>query len=304
MTQPEEPPAGEISASESAASDSFQPPAADLKPTDTGAAAAAAQLAGEHHPVESRLSLPSESNRLPHVPKPTILYLMGWTATTAVVLAVLTQLYRVQTELNTPVWAVLLLALLATVLGWFYFGALFIVWHAVRRTLWRLEPGEWLILILTNCLTSFASLVFIANVVKPIEVWLRIGGALILVQLSLVMACAALFQRQRLPWRLLFALPAGMTFLCALVLVAAEVLETIAQDHAILAAIVGVGAMLIPFPLCLGLLIAGILRDALRREKRHYLHWSGVAMTVVLVLPMTAYVFLGLVMLLMSLVQG
>jgi len=214
---------------------------------------------------------------------------------------VLTQFYRVQAEMNTPVWAVLLLALLATVLGWFYFGALLILWHAVRRTLWRLEPGEWLILILTNCLTSLLGF-GLFSVWEVRDSVLQIGGAVILFQLSLVMACASLFQRQRLPWRLLFAMPAGISFLFAMVILGADVLESVVSDHEIVSAIVAMGAMIIPFPLCLGLLIAGIIRDAFRREKRHYLHWSGVAMTGLLVLPLAAYAILGIIMLFVQLV--
>jgi len=301
MTQPEDPLAGEFSPSESAANAPCEPSGPNLGPTET---VESSERVAENHPVETRTPLPAESKRLPHVPKPTILYLMGWTATTAVVLAVLTQLYQVQAEINAPAWVVLLLALLATVLGWFYFGALFILWHVVRRTLWRLEPGEWLVLLLIHSLTTYAGVSFLATVWEPSEFWLRIGGALILVQLSLVMACAALFQRQRLPWRLLFALPAGLTFLYALLILGADLLETVVSNHETLVSIVAVGFMTLPFPLCLGLLIAGIVRDALRREKRHYLHWSGVVMTSVVVLPLTAYVFLGIIMLVMQLVQG
>jgi hypothetical protein len=160
------------------------------------------------------------------------------------------------------------------------------------------------VLLLIHSLTTYAGVSFLATVWEPSEFWLRIGGALILVQLSLVMACAALFQRQRLPWRLLFALPAGLTFLYALLILGADLLETVVSDHETLVTIMAVGFMTLPFPLCLGLLIAGIVRDALRREKRHYLHWSGVVMTSVVVLPLTAYVFLGIIMLVMQLVQG
>jgi len=96
--------------------------------------------------------------RLTHVPRLSIRYLLIWTAVTAVLLQCARALRLFESD---SAWVTILAALFAAAAGLQLFGALLIGWHMVRRTRWPLEPGEWLVLALTNLLFAWLVIVVV-----------------------------------------------------------------------------------------------------------------------------------------------
>jgi len=246
--------------------------------------------------------------RLPHVPRLSIGYFLFWTAITAVVLGVLTQAFGA-TGSDVPVLAVFLFSLSATVLGWLYSGTLLIGWHAVRRTLWKLEPGEWLVLFLANAMTVWGAAglwdkyrwrlvnsemgpIFYHFIGMEMYEFTELIYKCIPGQFAAVLVATIVFQRQEKVWRALFLLAAILLLLIYVPIAAPDLVEDIFR---------GVSERVAMLFFCLvlsallGMLVAGVVRDRMNRLTRHWLHWSGVGLVGLLLLTvigtMGAYLF-------------
>jgi len=94
----------------------------------------------DSRPLSEQRHLPRPQ---PHVPRFSIRYILLWTTATAVALLTF-ELLGMGKVRATPLAGLALVAL-AMVVGWLWMGMTVIVWHAVRGSLWRIEPGEWLL---------------------------------------------------------------------------------------------------------------------------------------------------------------
>jgi hypothetical protein len=208
-----------------------------------------------------------------------IAYFMAWTAVTAVLLAVMTQ--TTDSMPRASPWLTAYIALQATLSGWIYFGGLLILWHAVRRTLWRLEPGEWLTLCLANAFfltlaTQLLGRLLIHWAGSSIYAWL---STLALFQIGAMAGgyvVAAVAQRRRPLWCGVFAIigvPPLLLMLLGWMRLLSNATPTLA---AVLFVAIAVGLVL--------LLVGAIVGDRRRREPRHWLHWSGVVITCLILL--------------------
>ncbi|MCE9547624.1 MAG: hypothetical protein K8T25_19315 [Planctomycetia bacterium] len=92
------------------------------------------------------------SKRLPHVPRLSIQFLLAWTAVTAVLLGWMQSTNDLRYSAYVPIPIMLLTVGFLAAAGWQICGTALIVWHLVRRTLWPLEPGEWLSIVQANLL--------------------------------------------------------------------------------------------------------------------------------------------------------
>jgi hypothetical protein len=214
--------------------------------------------------------------RLSHVPRLSIVHFMAWTAITAVHLAAMRVLVGSLNTAGTPPVEVLIMAVSSTIAGWIYFCSLLVLWHAIRRTLWRLEPGEWLIL--CAALSFLASLVSrLANIVlSPGEtfqeswfVWYRLLLTFELAWIGGGFVVAAMAQRHRAWWcafHALCAVPLLITILAVWTNVAI-LPETL---------VIFLWAANLLF-LILVFVFANV-GDRRRRAPRHWMHWSGVGL--------------------------
>jgi hypothetical protein len=153
-----------------------------------------------------------------------------------------------------------LLIVFAAAFGWLLTGAGLILWHAARRTLWPLEPGEWLVL--------GGAVGFACRCGPTLESGYayRIETAA-LVCIAVVFAVGASVQRNNLWWS------ATMLWLALATL---PFIMPVAMYPFVWTP---------PWPTYLGgevvlliLMTAGVIADHRRRRPRHWLHWSGVAL--------------------------
>lgn len=284
--------------------DAIQPSGADSASTQPTVASGSLTQA-----ANGTAALPLATRaRLPHVPRLSIGHFLFWTAVTAVVLGVLTQAFGA-TGSGAPVLAVLLLALAATVLGWLYSGALLIGWHAVRRTLWKLEPGEWLVLFLVNVLTvwgafglweeyrwspihSHAVQVFLHLMGMEMYEFMNLIYKCIPGQFAAVLIAVIVSQRREKIWRALFLFAAILLLMIYVPIAAPDLVEDVFRG---MSERTGMLFFCLVLSALLGLLMAGVARDRMNRVARHWLHWSGVglvALSLLLVVgTMAAYLF-------------
>ena len=228
----------------------------------------------DRNPVSSQVPPPlSAPPRLPHVPPLSILYLLAWTTATAAVLLVLTRWLRFGGD--TPL-GIGLCALTATAFGWVYFGGLLILWHAVRRTLWPLEPGEWLILVAINVLTVGIGLALAESLPRgPLgssyQTILEWAAKLSPAEFAAVSIVAAVSQRQRRVWSALFW-TLVLQWLSAYFLFAASAW----LDLGLFAFLKVLSTLIGGFATVLSiLLLCAVITDWRRRQPRHWLHTSA-----------------------------
>jgi hypothetical protein len=165
------------------------------------------------HAPAGHSPLAAPPTRLAHVPRLSIRYLLIWTAVTAVLLQCGRALELFDSDLG---WVTILAALFAAAAGLQLFGALLIGWHTVRRSRWPLEPGEWLVLALTNLLAVWL-------VIVVLDQW-RIGppfsvhyGSLLPylmmpAALGVALMLGAIALRHRPLWSLLLVVPGACLF--------------------------------------------------------------------------------------------
>ena len=224
------------------------------------------------------LSESSPRHRLSHVPRLSIGYLMAWTAVTAAILAVLTQAFGAAPGAGVPFFALVLLALAATALGWIYCGTLWIGWHAARGRLWPLEPGEWLILFLANAFAVWAIMVILDDPRWVNLSWRQMELLVKFIpgQFALVLIAAVLAQRRHnIFWRLLFAESAVLMVSIYVPIMVPDAIRQATRGMSEGTALsIGVALM----GSLLGMMIAGVVHDRLHRLPRHWLHWSGVSL--------------------------
>jgi len=212
-------------------------------------------------------SPPVAATRLSHVPRLTILHLLVLTALTSAVMVVFTHGLGVST--TDPI-SVAGSALSASGVAWIYLGGLLILRHAAHRTLWPLEPGEWLILLAINVMTILG----LVGVAENFTFWRSQFQWLILLipaEFSVAALVPAVTLRKRRIWSALFCVialacivPYG-TFFAALLPQSFRTFIMLVQVY------IGIFASLL-----LGLIIAGIITDWRRGDARHWLHWSAV----------------------------
>ena len=196
--------------------------------------------------------------RLDHVPQLSIRYLLLWTATTAVALLVFNWLGMEGAKLGAL--AGLIIVALAIVVGWIWMALCIVGWHGARKSLWRLEPGECLLLGPGGLASSAILMALILSKdnrsasVLTVFLILATGWAFYLVRTSDFGHSSA--------WTLIhFA--NGLAVFSPVFLIVWPV-----------ALIVWV---LLP-PVVLVTLIAAIVDDRRHQAPRHWLHWSGVAL--------------------------
>lgn len=237
---------------------------------------------------------------LPHAPPLSTRYFFAWATVTAVILAVTTLALQspVPRSKSSPVPAMkapatlLRSALAVSVLGWVVCGALLIGRHAIRRNLWKLEPGEWIVLFLAN-LGLLWSVIMLVQQSPWFFVlihdhgsrhefweWLEIAKIAISWQSALVLLGVAFVQQHRPLWRAMFALGGVEMALFYLPLLPHRLIEGIYAPFPRIAAFVACVLM----GTILALFIAALIRDHRHHATRHWLHWSGVGIAALLLL--------------------
>lgn len=111
----------------------------------------------------------ANKTRLSHVPAFSIRYLLAFTALTALVLtlsmrglsAEYVSIYHILNAIRVTLWTILV--------AWTYLGAALILWHAARRTLWPLEPGERLTLAVMCVFTIWFITLLIATWIDKVS---------------------------------------------------------------------------------------------------------------------------------------
>jgi len=211
---------------------------------------------------------------LPHVPRLSIGFLLLWTACTAVVLSVMPRLGYQAYPRHVLDFAIFIAS--AAIMGWLLAGGLLVLWHAARRTLWPMEPGEWLVVGAASTLVLRAGeqmtyrLLLWLNWRNPLEV---IGvqsislEAVALAGIAAVFVVGAIAQRRRIWW-------AAMLW----AIVFATLPEMMPRAMYPFVWTPPWATYLGGMVLLLSLATAGIVSDQRRREPRHWLHWSGVAL--------------------------
>ncbi|MCE9554989.1 MAG: hypothetical protein K8T91_16665 [Planctomycetes bacterium] len=210
--------------------------------------------------------------RLSHVPRLSIGFLLLWTTSTAVVLAVMPTFGFPSYPRRVLDFAILIVS--ASVMGWVLAGALLVLWHAARRTLWPLEPGEWLVLGAAGTLVLRVGEQLTYRLLR----WLALGDpfALISVQsisletvalagIATVFIAGAIAQRHRIWW-------SAMLWAIAFATLPEMMPRAMYPFVWTPPWATYLGGMI----LLLTLATAGIISDWRRGEPRHWLHWSGV----------------------------
>lgn len=198
--------------------------------------------------------------RLDHVPQLSIRYLLLWTATTAMALLAFNLMGLGRIRLGA--FDGFLLAALAIVVGWIWMALGIIGWHFAQRSLWKLEPGECLLLG-PGCL--------MASVVPLTLMYARLqssGGVAVLLFLIV----------QAFAWA--FYLVGASAYQHSSVWSALHFVNGLALFSPVLVIVWPVALlvwMLLP-PVAFTLLAAAVLGDRSRHEPRHWLHFSGVAL--------------------------
>jgi len=143
--------------------------------------------------------------------------------------------------------------------------------HVARRTLWPLEPGEWLILTAINVVTVLGGGA-LAGFWEAGE-WLFWGAP---AELATVFIVAAVMLRDLRIWSALFwtLAVASLSFYLMVLL------DTGPRSIRRLEIFLLVGYSLIAgfSILSLTLLTAGVVSDRRSRQARHWLHWSAVVL--------------------------
>lgn len=232
--------------------------------------------------------------RLPHVPRLSIGYLLFLTAVTAGSLSLIR--FLVGSPGRTA--EVVNLARIVPgmlVFSWTASASLMIGWHAARRTLWPLEPGEWAVLAGFVTTGLFLAQIFAVHFAiefvitdnhtqhrtpNPVGLgerlqWLNLMQVVSVAIMTIPYAAAAVAQRRRRWWLACFTLLAGT--LAGSSIVSLSVLLSDTWNFQLLRAWSAVEIVLV---LAAVLLIPiAFVMDRRRREPRHWLHWSGVALT-------------------------
>jgi len=208
---------------------------------------------------------------------------MAWTAVTAAILA-LSINWSYRQRMEALPWAMSIVsAIYSTIVGWILLGSLRIGWHAVRRTLWPLEPGEWMLLgllavIMANWVDAvWFALTFPRRLADPyqyetfqsLQWWRGIRQVVLAAGVAMAwIAIAALVWRQRLwAWAIGAGIPAMVLLVINLLFVKARWLNVVWLGGGVIAAYVS-----------LGLILAASLGDWRHGVSRHWLHWSGVVL--------------------------
>ena len=225
--------------------------------------------------------------RLEHVPRLSIASLLLATTITAAILS----LFQFANPSTKLAWDdVLMKTTMAIAFGWALFGGAIICWYRVRRTLWRLEPGEWLLLGVCGLVVAYILLWVASFFFVNERSWLAEGvmlGLLVLIVVPLV--AGAITQRRRRWWcALQFYLLLSAVLLITYIFWGGTILsllsmaywyftgETIDFDRMPETAIQACLTVAAYFPMAL--LTAGLVYDWRRHEPRHWLHWSGIAL--------------------------
>lgn len=227
----------------------------------------------DSYPSTQSLAAVAYHRQLAHAPPLSIRYLLLWTATTALALLVFSLLGMKGTTLGP--WAGILAVVAAIVVGWIWMAMVILGWHYMHRTLWDLEPGEWLLLVPGGVVSLVPLIALFGNLSE--HAW--IAGILLMWMLSgigAVCAGAAAEGRGARHWTSVYWVNVVMflTGVCA-----------IAPPLVIV-------WLVIP-PLAVIFLIRGVFRDRRAAIPRHWLHFSGVALfglafAILLVIEVTA----------------
>jgi hypothetical protein len=201
--------------------------------------------------------------RLAHVPQLSIRYLMLWTFTTAAALFTL-NLLRNRPDRWSP-WEAAVIVPLAIAEGWVWMAMALIVWHKLQRTLWKLEPGEWLLVGPVGVAAALPLTLWMvgdaqwrpAAMAAFLTVWMVHGLALALYVRAAATQPADSF------WTALHSINA-LGLLAPLSLVCGGFILIIY-------------AVLLP-PLGTLFLICAVVGDHRRRAAHHWLHCSGVGL--------------------------
>ncbi|MCE9545146.1 MAG: hypothetical protein K8T25_06470 [Planctomycetia bacterium] len=227
--------------------------------------------------------------RLAHVPRLGIRHLLLWTALTALFLAVTTNGLNNSPPARPPDrqrWITVVSAIQALLGGASLTGCVLIGWHAIRRTLWPLEPGERLLLAFG--LTYLMMVAFQWLCPRPLMSGMSVAlAAYILTPVScgaVIFATQAVLGRRQ-PWwaAVLWIGVAERCVYAATFLVFALNVFAFVEQRSLMGSLMRIGAIVLRYlfsieATCIALaLVAAIVVDARRGRKHRWLHWLGAA---------------------------
>lgn len=235
---------------------------------------------------DRQVSTGAESSpfRLPHVPRLSIAYLMAWTAITAVLIAWRARGTVYSGELR---WVLAIYDCSYSIVGgWVLMGSLLMIWHAVRRTLWPLEPGERLLLVMLGVFMVgvlgkwwLSFLFWPRRLADPyqyetfhnLQWWLQVIQFTLPALVVVLYLTMALTARRCRWWAAAIVCVAPGMSLWVMTFSSPEstVIKTLWLRSAVILGYVS-----------FGLFVAAIISDHRGRRPRHWLHWSGAVLTL------------------------
>jgi hypothetical protein len=166
-------------------------------------------------------------------------------------------------------------------MGWLYAGTAVILWHAVRRSVWMIEPGEWVIMLVAVLATVLLAMDILQHGVLELHGrWDERIRMLLLMPVACLMGAVSFVQRQRPGWCGLFAALCCVLLLGVLSDLSRHLGRPWAAGHQDAEPLVF--AVLLFWALTM--LIRGVAGDLRRGEARHWLHWSAIVPLGVLLL--------------------
>ncbi|MCE9545148.1 MAG: hypothetical protein K8T25_06480 [Planctomycetia bacterium] len=212
-----------------------------------------------------------------HTPPLSIGFLLLWTAATAVMLGVLKTTGAIEPRVEAL--GAGLLVLLSAVCGWIGAGAVLILWHGARHTLWPLEPGEWLVLA-PACLVAGTIGAALMALWNPVAAFAPALAGFDSAAVVYAIAASEIPNNSK----------GNFGWAPLMWVMAASILSPMC--------LVPIGALLLLFipPLALTLLIRAVVKDYRGGPPRHWLHYSGVVLTGLLVGGATIAEVVGLAM--------
>ncbi|MCE9554987.1 MAG: hypothetical protein K8T91_16655 [Planctomycetes bacterium] len=232
----------------------------------------------------------SSTSRLPHVPRLSIANLLFFTAVTA---AVLSSPIELETSTPVPSMGEAVSSIFFRVMyGAGITGLFLIFWHTARRSLWPLEPGEWLVvawggsILLGLFQMTIQSPLNLAHILEHPQIYRVIWVTVILLTASFEGAVA--IGARRYPWwSVLIGICAMWRLLWGIGFITMPMHDTLPWAYSFFRYLTRY--YFAQYWVGLALLAMALIGDRKCALSRHWLHWLGVALlgiTHVVVLAM------------------